>query len=54
MTAISAPARHLASRHLAADLQRRFPLLQVAALAVLYLVGAATVPGWTSRSTLTS
>lgn len=54
MTAIGAPARAVAGRHQLADLQRRFPLLQVAALAVLYLVGAATVPGWTSRSTLMS
>jgi ribose transport system permease protein len=53
MTTIAA-ARQLASRHLVADLQRRFPLLQVAALVVLYLVGAATVPGWTSHSTLMS
>jgi len=54
MTTIDAPARALPSRHHLADLQRRFPLLQVAALAVLYLAGAATVPGWTSRSTLSS
>jgi ribose transport system permease protein len=53
MTAISV-RRQLASRHHVADLQRRFPLLQVVALAVLYLVGAATVPGWTTRSTLMS
>jgi ribose transport system permease protein len=53
MTAISV-TRQLASRHHVADLQRRFPLLQVVALAVLYLVGAATVPGWTTRSTLMS
>ena len=46
--------RPLSSRHHVADLQRRFPLLQVVALAVLYLVGAATVPGWTTRSTLMS
>jgi ribose transport system permease protein len=46
--------RPLVSRHHVADLQRRFPLLQVVALAVLYLAGAVTVPGWTSRSTLTS
>jgi ribose transport system permease protein len=49
MTTISAPTRHQL-----ADLQRRFPLFQVAALAALYLSGAATVPGWTSRSTLSS
>lgn len=54
MTTIGAPARALPGRHQVADLQRRFPLLQVAALAALYLVGAATVPGWTTRSTLTS
>jgi len=54
MTTIGIPARRLESRHLAADLQRRFPLLQVVALAALYIVGAATVPGWTARSTLTS
>jgi ribose transport system permease protein len=54
MTTIGAPARALPGRHQLADLQRRFPLLQVAALAVLYLAGAATVPGWTSRSTLVS
>jgi ribose transport system permease protein len=53
VTAISA-ARQLTSRHHVADLQRRFPLLQVAALVVLYVVGAATVPGWTTRSTLMS
>lgn len=53
MTTISA-ARQLTSRHHVADLQRRFPLLQVVALVVLYLVGAATVPGWTSHSTLMS
>lgn len=53
MTTISA-ARQLTSRHQVADLQRRFPLLQVVALVVLYLVGAATVPGWTTRSTLMS
>jgi ribose transport system permease protein len=54
MTAIDAPPRALPNRHQLADLQRRFPLLQVVALAVLYLAGAATVPGWTSRSTLSS
>jgi ribose transport system permease protein len=54
MTTLGAAPRSLASRHHVADLQRRFPLLQVAALAVLYLIGAATVPGWTARSTLTS
>jgi ribose transport system permease protein len=54
MTTIDVPPRALPGRHHAADLQRRFPLLQVAALAVLYLAGAATVPGWTSRSTLSS
>jgi ribose transport system permease protein len=54
MTTIGATARALPSRHQLADLQRRFPLLQVAALAALYLAGAATVPGWTTRSTLTS
>jgi ribose transport system permease protein len=53
MTTISV-ARQLTSRHHVADLQRRFPLLQVVALVVLYLVGAATVPGWTTRSTLMS
>jgi len=53
MTTITA-ARQLASRHLVADLQRRFPLLQVAALVVLYLVGVVTVPGWTTHSTLMS
>jgi ribose transport system permease protein len=53
MTTISF-RRQLFSRHHAADLQRRFPLLQVVALAVLYLVGAVTVPGWTTRSTLLS
>ncbi len=54
MTSIGVPARYLTSRHHAADLQRRFPLLQVAALVALYLAGAATIPGWTSRSTITS
>jgi len=54
MTATGAPLRALPSRHQLADLQRRFPLLQVVALAALYLAGAATVPGWTSRSTLSS
>jgi ribose transport system permease protein len=53
VTTISVP-RRLPSRHHVADLQRRFPLVQVAALVVLYLVGAATVPGWTSHSTLMS
>ena len=53
MTTISA-ARQLTSRHHFADLQRRFPLLQVVALAALYVIGAATVPGWTSHSTLMS
>jgi ribose transport system permease protein len=53
MTAISAP-RQLVSRHHLADLQRRFPLLQVVALALLYLVGIVTVPGWLTRSTLMS
>lgn len=53
MTTITA-ARQLASRHVAADLQRRFPLLQVAALVVLYLVGAVTVPGWMTHATLMS
>jgi ribose transport system permease protein len=53
MTAVSAP-RDLVSRHHLADLQRRFPLLQVVALAVLYLVGVVTVPGWLTRSTLMS
>ena len=53
MTTITA-ARQLTSRHHVADLQRRFPLLQVAALIVLYVIGAATVPGWTTHSTLMS
>jgi len=53
MTAISA-SRQMVSRHQLADLQRRFPLLQVVALAVLYLVGVLTVPGWLTRSTLMS
>jgi ribose transport system permease protein len=53
MTAISAP-RQLVARHHLADLQRRFPLLQVVALALLYLVGVVTVPGWLTRSTLVS
>ena len=53
MTAITA-ARQLTSRHHFADLQRRFPLLQVAALIVLYVTGAATVPGWTAHGTLMS
>jgi len=54
MTTIDAPARALPSRHYLADLQRRFPLLQVVALAVLYLAGALTVPGWTSTNTTSS
>src|SRR5215472_10745534 len=54
MTAVDAARRPLASRHHVADLQRRFPLLQLTALIVLYLIGAATVPGWTSHSTLMS
>ncbi|HEY1627883.1 MAG TPA: ABC transporter permease [Streptosporangiaceae bacterium] len=54
MTSLSLPARTLAARHQIADLQRRFPLLQVAALVVLYLVGALTVPGWTLTSTTSS
>jgi len=53
MTTISV-ARQLTSPHHVADLQRRFPLLQITALVVLYLVGAATVPGWTTHSTLMS
>jgi len=53
MTTVSVRGQPI-SRHHVADLQRRFPLLQVVALAVLYLAGAVTVPGWTSRSTLTS
>jgi ribose transport system permease protein len=58
MTTVSAPQQSAqpqkAWRHHLADLQRRFPLLQVAALVVLYLAGAVTVPGWTTRSTLMS
>lgn len=54
MTTTSAPPRAAVDRHHLADLQRRFPLLQVAALAALYFAGAATVPGWTTRSTLSS
>lgn len=54
MTSLSLPSRPLAARHRIADLQRRFPLLQVAALVVLYLAGALTVPGWTSTSTTSS
>lgn len=53
MTTISVP-RPLPSRHHVADLQRRFPLVQVVALVVLYVIGAATVPGWTTHSTLMS
>ena len=53
MTTISLP-RQLPSRLHVADLQRRFPLFQVAALVVLYVIGAATVPGWTTHSTLMS
>ena len=53
MTTVSVRGQPI-SRHHVADLQRRFPLLQVVALAVLYLAGAVTVPGWTSRSTLLS
>ena len=53
MTTISLP-RQLPSRHHVADLQRRFPLFQVAVLVVLYVIGAATVPGWTTHSTLMS
>jgi len=53
MTAVTA-ARRLTSRHHFADLQRRFPLLQVAALIVLYVIGAATVPGWTAHGTVMS
>jgi ribose transport system permease protein len=51
MTTLSSAAL---SRHSFADIQRRFPLLQVIALVVLYLAGALTVPGWTSKSTLYS
>lgn len=54
MTTTGAPARAVPIRYQLADLRRRFPLLQVTALAVLYLAGAATVPGWTSRTTLSS
>ena len=53
MTTISA-ARQLTSPHHVADLQRRFPLVQVGAIIVLYVIGAATVPGWTTHSTLMS
>jgi len=53
MTTMAA-ARQLTSRHHFADLQRRFPLLQVAALIVLYVIGAATVPGWTAHGTVMS
>jgi ribose transport system permease protein len=54
MTSLGLSARPLAARHWIADLQRRFPLLQLAALVVLYLVGALTVPGWTLTSTTSS
>jgi ribose transport system permease protein len=54
VTSLSLSSRQLAARHRLADLQRRFPLLQVVALAVLYLVGALTVPGWTSTDTTSS
>jgi ribose transport system permease protein len=54
MTSLSLSSRQLAARHRLADLQRRFPLLQVVALAVLYLAGALTVPGWTSTDTTSS
>ncbi len=54
MTTIGVQARQLTSRHQVADLQRRFPLLQVVALVVLYLAGAVTIPGWTSRDTISS
>ena len=54
MTSLSLSSRQLAARHRLADLQRRFPLLQVVALIVLYLVGALTVPGWVSTSTTSS
>jgi ribose transport system permease protein len=53
MTAIT-EARQLASRHHFTDLQRRFPLLQAATLIVLYVIGAATVPGWTAHGTVIS
>jgi ribose transport system permease protein len=51
MTSLSLSSGSLAARHRLADLQRRFPLLQVVALVVLYLVGALTIPGWISQST---
>jgi ribose transport system permease protein len=59
MTALQTPPDAVAAgprltRHQLADLQRRFPVLQVAALAVLYLIGQFTVPGWSSRSTIIS
>jgi len=54
MTSFSLSSRPLAARHRIADLQRRFPLLQVAALVALYLAGALTVPGWTSTPTISS
>jgi ribose transport system permease protein len=62
MTALQAPAEPGAARprlshqlsHQLADRQRRLPLLQVAALAVLYLIGQLTVPGWSARSTVVS
>lgn len=37
-----------------ADLQRRYPLLQVVALVALYLYGAVTIDGFSSRSALYS
>jgi ribose transport system permease protein len=54
VTAAGIQARQLASRHHLADLQRRFPLLQALALVAAYCAGAATVPGWMTRSTLIS
>jgi ribose transport system permease protein len=47
-------ARPRLDRHQLADIQRRFPVLQVVALVVLYLIGQLTVPGWSTRSTIIS
>ena len=55
MTAVETPSvTPRLDRHQVADLQRRFPVLQLAALAGLYLIGQLTVPGWSTRSTVMS
>jgi ribose transport system permease protein len=51
---VPTPGRSQLSRAGLADLQRRYPLLQVVALVALYLYGAATISGFSSKSALYS